>query len=129
MKYRLMDLLACPICKKFPLNLIVFMEEEIKPPHKIVRCELFCAYHNIDLSNQVSTDCEKCYSREIRDGLIFCGNCNRWYPIEEEIPRMLPDELRNKNDDISFLNKWRMKIPERILYEGKPSSLTTRNNI
>ncbi|MEM0275213.1 MAG: Trm112 family protein, partial [Nitrososphaerota archaeon] len=37
MKYRLMDLLACPICKKFPLKLIVFTEFSIKPSEKISR--------------------------------------------------------------------------------------------
>jgi hypothetical protein len=53
----------------------------------------------------------------------MCSNCGRWYPIEEEIPRMLPDELRNKNEDTRFLTKWRTRIPEKILLEGKPYSL------
>ncbi len=123
MKYRLMDLLACPICKNFPLELKVFTESEIQPPKKITRCELYCAYHNLHLSSNTSTECLKCYSLEIRDGIIICGNCGRWYPIEEEIPRMLPDELRNKNEDIEFLSKWRTRIPDRILLEGKPFSL------
>lgn len=123
MKYRLMDILACPICKTFPLDLIVFTEVEITPPERLRRCELYCAFHGTYVSEQPSTECPKCYGREITEGVIICGRCGRWYPIEEEIPRMLPDELRNRNEDISFLEKWRDRLPEKILYQGKPHSL------
>ncbi|MEN2974250.1 MAG: Trm112 family protein [Candidatus Caldarchaeales archaeon] len=129
MKYRLMDLLACPICKTFPLRLIVFTEYEITPPQRIIRCELYCAYHNLTISDDVRTECSKCYSREIREGVIFCSNCGRWYPIDEEIPRMLPDELRNKKEDISFLDRWRKNIPSKILYEGRPFSLDENREV
>jgi hypothetical protein len=47
----------------------------------------------------------------------------RWYPIRDEIPEMLPDELRKENEDLPFLKKWRGKIPEKILREGKPFKL------
>jgi len=47
----------------------------------------------------------------------------RWYPIKDEIPEMLPDELREKRDEMAFLKKWRAKIPENILSEGKPFNL------
>lgn len=36
---------------------------------------------------------------------------------------MLPDELREKEEDLKFLRKWRGKIPEKILKEGKPFPL------
>ncbi|MEM1990316.1 MAG: Trm112 family protein [Candidatus Bathyarchaeia archaeon] len=60
---------------------------------------------------------------EIIEGIIICPKCLRWYPIRDEIPEMLPDELRNKKDEVSFLKKWREKIPEKILLEGKPFNL------
>lgn len=91
MKPSLMDILACPICKHHPLELLVFDEKE-----------------------------------EIVEGLIVCSACNRWYPIIEEIPHMLPDELRNKDEDTSFLEKWRKKIPEKTSSEGKPFNLSSR---
>jgi uncharacterized protein YbaR (Trm112 family) len=88
MKRKLMDILACPIDKFYPLQLQVFEEKE-----------------------------------EINSGMIMCPKCNRWYPIIDEIPHMLPDDLREQKEDLSFLERWRDKIPETILKEGKPFNL------
>ena len=60
---------------------------------------------------------------EIVEGLIVCPKCLRWYPIRDEIPEMLPDELRKENEDLPFLKKWREKVPEKILREGQPFKL------
>jgi len=120
-----MDILACPICKHFPLKLIVFDEEkreEIKPPKKT--CEEYCGYESRFLSEIIEKKCEECYSIEILEGILICTKCNRWYPIIEEIPHMLPDELREKKDDIKFLKKYKEKIPRDILEKGKPVNLS-----
>jgi uncharacterized protein YbaR (Trm112 family) len=87
----LLDILACPIDKYYPLELHVFEEKE-----------------------------------EIVEGLIVCPKCLRWYPIREEIPEMLPDELREAKDEMPFMKKWKDKIPKRILEEGKPFNLKTK---
>ena len=123
MKYRLMDLLACPMCKHFPLKLIVFEEVEIERPERIRRCELYCGYNQAMLKDISELSCDDCWSREIVSGILICEECGRWYPIEEEIPRMLPDDLRDRNKDLSFLSRWRSRIPEKILREGKPFNL------
>ena len=60
---------------------------------------------------------------EIVEGIITCPKCSRWYPIREEIPEMLPDELREEKDERPFLRKWKAKIPEKILSNGRPFSL------
>lgn len=60
---------------------------------------------------------------EIIEGLITCPKCQRWFPIREEIPEMLPDELRNEREDLPFLQKWKNQAPEKILAEGKPFNL------
>lgn len=60
---------------------------------------------------------------EIVDGLIVCPKCSRVYPIIDEIPHMLPDELRERNEDLAFLRKWKDKIPKRLLETGKPFNL------
>ena len=49
---------------------------------------------------------------EIESGLFFCDKCNRWYPIIDTIPQMLPDQFRNKKKDIEFL-----KINKNLLDE------------
>jgi hypothetical protein len=36
---------------------------------------------------------------------------------------MLPDELRKETEDLPFFKKWKEKIPEKILHEGKPFNL------
>ena len=60
---------------------------------------------------------------EIENGIISCDKCKRWYPIEETIPQMLPDELRNEKKEIYFLEKWNINIPKNILNEGKPFNI------
>lgn len=89
MKRKLLDILACPIDKHYPL-------------------ELFEVQSEGDL---------------IVDGALVCTQCGRYYPIIDEIPVMLPDELRNKNEDIDFLTKYRDRLPEKIVKQGKPTHL------
>ena len=89
MKRRLLDILACPIDKSYPLDLLELISED-------------------DV---------------IREGILFCGRCGRYYPISDEIPIMRPDELRDDKEDVAFLEKWAKKLPDNILYEGKPFSL------
>ena len=85
LKTKLMDILACPICKYYPLDLHIFDKNE-----------------------------------EIVEGLITCDKCKRWYPIIDEIPFMLPDELRDGKDDLPFLKKWKKKYPKEFSKSGKP---------
>jgi uncharacterized protein YbaR (Trm112 family) len=88
MKRKLLDILACPIDKNYPLELLVFEE-----------------------------------AKEIIEGAMICAKCNRWYPIREEIPEMLPDELRNRSNELPFLKKWKNQFPKEILMNGKPFNL------
>ena len=37
------------------------------------------------------------------EGVIFCPKCSRFFPIMEEIPIMLPDDLRDKKHEMEFL--------------------------
>ncbi len=60
---------------------------------------------------------------EIVEGLIVCPKCLRWYPIRDEIPEMLPDELRKADEDLPFLKKWKGQAPPKIVSEGKPFNL------
>lgn len=40
---------------------------------------------------------------EIETGLLLCPKCERWFPIRDSIPQMLPDEYRNEKEEIDFL--------------------------
>jgi Trm112p-like protein. len=126
-KYRLLDLLACPMCRNFPLELIVIEERKLQR-RELGRekplCELWCSYLKKDLSKEkIETPCEECIAIEIVTAVIRCSKCGRWYPAIDEIPRMLPDMYRNEKEDRDFLQKYRDKIPEDILKSGKPYNL------
>ena len=86
MNKTMMDILACPIDKNYPLEL-----HEIKEKDNVVS-----------------------------EGALFCSKCSRFYAIIEEIPIMLPDELRDKKLEIKFLKNNKEKLPEKILKSGLP---------
>jgi len=61
---------------------------------------------------------------EIESGLLFCEICNRWFPIIETIPQMLPDKYRDKDNDLQFLkNHKNLCDPEFFQQNLKPFNL------
>ena len=56
----------------------------------------------------------------ILEGALFCTKCSRFYPIIEEIPIMLPDELRDKKHEMEFLKNNKETLPEKIISKGNP---------
>jgi len=137
MKYRLMDVLACPYDKTFPLVLVALGEKEY-PERKYEWnrrpfCEEYCSLRNINIKqypNPQELPCDLCIKKEITEGILYCPKCGRWYPIKAEIPILLPDELRNKDEDKEFLQQIEDKLmrinPEignKVISEGKPVSL------
>lgn len=54
------------------------------------------------------------------EGTLYCSKCSRFYPIIEEIPIMLPDELRDKKQDIDFLEKNKDSLPQKIIKNANP---------
>jgi len=90
MQRRLLDILACPIDKHYPLQLIELETKE----------------------------------ETIVDGALLCDKCKRFYPIIDEIPVMLPDELRSKKEDLEFLGKWKDKLPKQVVESALPHNLS-----
>jgi uncharacterized protein YbaR (Trm112 family) len=56
----------------------------------------------------------------VLEGALFCSKCTRFYPIIEEIPIMLPDELRDKKQDMDFLQKNKQTLPQKIIKDANP---------
>jgi uncharacterized protein YbaR (Trm112 family) len=56
----------------------------------------------------------------VMEGALFCVKCARFYPIIEEIPIMLPDELRDKKQDMDFLKNNKNALPQKIIKDAKP---------
>jgi uncharacterized protein YbaR (Trm112 family) len=60
---------------------------------------------------------------DVRDGLLVCSECGRWYPIGrsvETIPELMPDELREEEKELEWLAKWRDVVPKKVLEKSKP---------
>lgn len=62
---------------------------------------------------------------EVIEGILRCRSCNRWFPIEGSIPRILPDELRSSNET-EFLKRNAWKIPKPILSDVRSFDLSQR---
>lgn len=63
---------------------------------------------------------------EVEEGLLRCPECGRWYPIGssvETIPELMPDDLRDQEKDLGWLEKWSEKLPDSVKTEGKPYHL------
>ncbi|PNV81377.1 MAG: hypothetical protein C0179_02985 [Fervidicoccus sp.] len=129
MKYRLMDVLACPMCKSFPLELIIIEKEQRdrELPSQPPLCEIYCSYTQKYLKEmEEKPPCEECFKYEIKTAVLYCKNCGRWYPVINGIPHMLPDYIRKdeKKRELEFLKKFADKLPEKIVKKGLPHNLS-----
>ncbi len=56
----------------------------------------------------------------VSEGALYCDKCSRFYPIMEEIPIMLPDDLRDKEQETEFLGRHAGSLPEKITARANP---------
>jgi uncharacterized protein len=114
MRKSLLEILACPIDKHSPLELYEINIHQVKEFALGKRSE-----NEQSLGEQKANDTT--YDNVIvKEGVLFCSRCSRFFPIIDEIPVMLPDELREKEKDLQFLKEWEAKIPSKILDNGVP---------
>jgi len=62
---------------------------------------------------------------EIKTGVLYCQACGRWYPIEDEIPTLYPDDLRKMEEDLKFLRQHKERLPDKISLKGRPFNLSS----
>lgn len=114
MRKSLLEILACPIDKHSPLELIeinVYLTNESSSDKRSDNRKTLgeLTYNDTTYDNVI-----------VKEGVLFCSRCSRFFPIIDEIPVMLPDELREKEKDLQFLKEWEAKIPSKILDSGVP---------
>lgn len=80
MKKGLLDILACPIDKGFPLEL-----------------------YECDSSGEV-----------VNEGVLYCTRCSRFFVITDGIPIMMPDGLRDRDQELEFLKANSDALPDKI---------------
>jgi uncharacterized protein len=126
MKKHMLDILACPIDKNYPLELIELYVKEFENANlresNFLNDEKNSKNDNlvVNQDNDIRGDVSKDKIIVIIEGILYCKKCLRFYPIIDEIPIMLPDELREKEKDLEFLNKWKNNIPQTILNNANP---------
>lgn len=93
MKYRLMDILACPYDNHFPLQLDesqVSIRYRRGDNARKSLCNAHCAYS--DKTSSSKRYCVECGRVIIEEGVLHCPECHRYFPIIDGIPRMIADE-------------------------------------
>ena len=121
MRKSLLEILACPIDKHSPLELIeinVYLTNESSSDKRSDNRKMLGerTYNDTTYDNVI-----------VKEGVLFCSRCSRFFPIIDEIPIMLPDELREKEKDMRFLLEWETKIPSKILDHGVPWHIDRKN--
>ncbi len=127
MRYWGIDFIRCPHCKNFPLKIIPLevVEENVDTSGlELPLCRNYCAYLGKTIKPGEQYPCDKCLRIGIKTGVLYCENCRRWYPIRNGIVYLLKDNKRKEKSDKEFLAKWKDKLPEYIVYEGKPYNLS-----
>ncbi|MGC8568438.1 MAG: Trm112 family protein [Nitrososphaeria archaeon] len=100
MRYRLLDVLACPVCRSFPLELHVVKKNEVELKERSKpKCEIYCGLLNRQVKDLESAPCDDCMRISIVEGYLVCRGCRRWFPILDGIPELLPDGLRNRSEE------------------------------
>ena len=122
----MLDILACPMDKNYPLDLIELQVKEFENDNlresDFLNDDKTSKKNNlvINQENDIRGERTKDKIIIIIEGILYCKKCLRFYPIIDEIPIMLPDELREKEKDLEFLNKWKNNIPQKILNNANP---------
>lgn len=112
MKYRLLDLLACPGCGAHPLALTV-LETDPGPQPAVTgtRCADYCGREGAAIRpGDPPRACAACYTDEIREGILGCPGCGADFPIVGGIPRFNPDAA---SDHPAFFQKYREAFHRR----------------
>jgi len=61
----------------------------------------------------------------VNQGCLYCTNCLRFYMIKDEILYLSQDNLREKEEELDFLQDWQTDLPEKVVFQAKPWNLTT----
>ncbi len=82
----LLEILACPIDKE---------DVEYKKDEDFLYCKK-CDVRYYKKSVKEMKTCPKCDEtpEAVKGEVLLCTKCKRWYPIIDDVPHMLPDELR-----------------------------------
>ncbi|MEM2021034.1 MAG: Trm112 family protein [Zestosphaera sp.] len=122
MRYPLLNLLACPMCKGFPLKLYVIEGKVDEKDYSVSKpfCDYYCGrdgklVSSLDVSK---LECVTCVKNDVLSGVLICEKCGRWYPVINGIPFMYPDSRRQhpkvKAKEEEFIKKYMDVLPQEV---------------
>ncbi|WP_448577722.1 Trm112 family protein [Thermosphaera sp.] len=127
MRYWGIDFIRCVHCKHHPLEIIV-LESEVQnidtSNMDFPLCKTYCAYLKKEVKPSEQYPCGECLKTGIKTAVLYCPNCNRWYPVKEGIVYLLTDNRRKPESDKKFLQTFRDKLPAAIVEKGLPYNLS-----
>jgi uncharacterized protein YbaR (Trm112 family) len=121
---RMLDILVCPFDKESSLELYEVNIRNLEKTESKIISESNPS--NVNLEESIEKKKENLSNDSanndivIEEGILFCNSCSRFYPIVEEIPIILPDELRDKNKDLELMKKWSDSLPEKVVNKALP---------
>ncbi len=133
MFYSLLDFIVCPSCKN-PLTLLIPQEVQQGTTMRMKRA-MRASQKGVPvgplageatdtplgrlLTPLASLPASDGRDREVSvaEGILVCLHCERWYPIRSGLPELLPDHLRNWEEDRGWLMAHRLKLAANGLSE------------
>ncbi len=126
MFYALLDVIVCPSCKH-DLTLLAPIEQSQKTTMRMkpaLRASRLGAVvgplpkTNVDtllgnlLQPLATPPASDGRDREVSvvEGVLVCTSCQRWYPIRDSLPELLPDHLRNWSEDVAWLSSYHARL-------------------
>jgi uncharacterized protein YbaR (Trm112 family)/2-polyprenyl-3-methyl-5-hydroxy-6-metoxy-1,4-benzoquinol methylase len=144
MFYPFLDLIVCPNCRH-SLTLLIATEEQHHEAMRMTRAKRVSPkgagvgplpaqsedtelWHLLSpLATPSATDGR---DREVMvtRGILVCLHCEQWYPIRKGIPELLPDHLRNWDEDRDWLTSLQAdlvsaglaQVSDRLLQHSRP---------
>ena len=131
MRYSLLDILACPITGE-ELVLAAVTEVESSIPDVYISPATRVSAPGSPIGplgrNVYSTDffrllaahgstpgdAARNFSHDISEAILIAAGSGRWYPVQNGVPLLYPDSLRDWNTDVAFLQTLKSKIPQPV---------------
>lgn len=117
---RLIDILACPVCRQ-PFRLSVYNLKKVKREgKKYPGCHRYCELISRKIlspsfKKEAHSHCPECYKEEVIQGLLTCPN-GHTFPIRGAIPRLQDEIVGQQRTKQTFDVEWKVFDYDEKIY-------------